>query len=200
MNINLFKIGTLLLVGFLTITSCGADDENSNVGMESILSNNERLLIDCPKSASDQVVQGNFKGIPFVSPGGSYRDQSFGGEEAYSCRIYIKSPLGTGDCAFPKFEGYGDTILFSLNSLEPQTFEISDQFNSESQAYNNTLKFNRISEDDGTTIVELSCGVITITEYDALTGELFGTVVAKGMEGSTIDGNFVLDFCDKSIF
>jgi len=65
---------------------------------------------------------------------------------------------------------------------------------------NKTLSFIRVTEIDAHTITELSCGIVTITKYDDISGKIYGSVVAKGVGESNIDGNFVLDFCDKNIF
>lgn len=123
----------------------------------------------------------------FKLPAGFFKEFTFGSETTYRGEIYVKEDLDD-DCFFPFFEGTQDNILFPIPSLEPQTITLSE-------SGNNTLNFNRIA--NGITEVELAeCGTITITSYDATTGVLEGTVVARGQEGSTVNGNFTLLLCE----
>ena len=156
----------------LVATSCSDDDSSGGSGCITLI---------------DQPVQGSFRGEAFVSPAGFYKEFTFGGETTYRGEIYVKEDTDD-DCAFPFFDGTQDNILFPLPSLEPQTITLSD-------TGNNTLNFNRI--DGVETQVELAeCGTITITNYDAVNGILEGTIVARGQEGSTVNGNFTLLLCE----
>ncbi|MCT8340171.1 hypothetical protein MG296_08895 [Flavobacteriaceae bacterium TK19130] len=169
---NLFA---LILVS-LTLTFCSDNDDSSDENSD-----------DCPELVS-QEAQGNFRGTDFVNQGGFYKEQTFGGNTTYRCEIYVKEATG-GDCFFPEFEAPRDIILFSIESLEQQTIEVSDLSGA------NTLNFNRIA--DGTTTIELAeCGTITITNFDSATSTLEGTVVALGQFGSVINGAFSLELCD----
>ena len=167
-------LAAVVITTGLMLQSCGSDDDSGG-GSD-----------DCP-NLSDQPVQGSFRGTDFVSPDAFYKALTFGGTTTYRADIYTKQRTD-GDCAFPLFEGSQDNILFSIPSLEAQTITLSD-------TGSNTLNFNRIA--NGVTEIELAvCGTIEITTYNATTGELQGTVVARGQEGSVVNGNFTLQLCD----
>lgn len=156
----------------LSVLSCSEDDASGGSGCISLV---------------DQPVQGSFRGEAFVSPAGFYKVTTFGSDTFYRGEIYVKEDMDD-DCVFPFFDGTQDNIIFPLPSLEPQTITLSD-------TGENTLNFNRIA--NGVTEVELAeCGTITITNYDEVNGILEGTVVARGQEGSTVNGNFTLLLCD----
>ncbi|GAB5401178.1 MAG: hypothetical protein Aureis2KO_27630 [Aureisphaera sp.] len=160
----------------ITITSCKSDDGDGGGGEQA----------NTCSEASGQTAQGNFRGDQFVTPGGTYIEAP-GSGNGFNCTIYVKAPNNT-DCVFPTFDGTQDTILFSIDALEPQTLVLSEL------AGSNTLNFNRI--ENGTTTVELAtCGVLEITSYDAAAGELRGTIIAEGQVNSEIDGSFTLSLC-----
>ena len=47
------------------------------------------------------------------------------------------------------------------------------------------------------TEIELAvCGTLNITSYNSNTGELQGNIVARGQDGSVVNGNFTLDLCN----
>lgn len=164
----------LVITGGLILQSCSSDDGSSGGGG------------NCP-DIENQTAQGNFRGTDFVSPGGVYKDFSFGGDPLWRIDLYVKDRTG-GSCLFPEFDGSQDVILFSIPSLEPQTINFSE-------SGDNTLNFNRIA--GNITEVELAtCGSVEITSYNATTGELQGRIVARGQEGSTVNGSFTLDLCD----
>ncbi|WP_010523063.1 hypothetical protein [Aquimarina agarivorans] len=163
--------------------SCGSDDSDDNGGGNANC--NAPALID-------QVAQGNFRGAAFTVQGGTYRSQQVNSTDKYFCRIHIKEQTG-GSCAFPEFEGTNDAIIFSLPTLEIQTITYTDLDVTNSDALASQLSFNRIAEE---TSVELSCGTLNITELDSETNQLKGNVTAEGVEGSIINGNFVLDLCE----
>jgi hypothetical protein len=165
----------LIITGSLFMQSCGSDDDSSNGGSDNCL------------TLTDQPVQGNFRGTSFVSPAGFYKVYNNGGTTTYRGEIYVKENLES-DCFFPTFEGSQDIILFPLPSLDVQTITLSE-------TGDNTLNFNRIV--DVETQIELAtCGTVSITNYNEVTGELQGTVVAIGQEGSTVNGNFTLLLCE----
>ncbi len=174
----------LAFVLFLGITSCSSSDDDSSGGGNG-----------CSKTITNQIAQGSFMGTTFTSQGGVYRDQSFGDETRFFCTINVKSPTG-GSCFFPEFEGDDDTILFSIDSLDAQTFDVTDEFSTDG-SIPKTLSFNRITSENGEslTINELSCGRIVIDGLND-SDQLTGSVVATGLEGSLINGNFVLDLCE----
>ncbi len=177
---NFRKVLVILVTVFLVNISCSSDDGGDGNSSSS-----------CSTTITDQTAQGNFRGISFTSPGGSYREQNFDGEISYFCRIYVEDSLDVNDCVFPDFEGTQDTILFGLSSLEAQNISLSDDL---SQGVDNiTLNFNRI--DDTGTESELACGTLVIDGLNAVS-QLTGSIVATGVNGSTINGNFVLDFCE----
>ncbi|MBO6605351.1 hypothetical protein [Psychroserpens sp.] len=162
----------LFSVCALVFTSCSDDDSSGGTACITLV---------------DQPVQGSFRGDAFVSPAGFFKILTFGSETTYRGEIYVKEDIDD-DCFFPFFDGTQDNILFPLPSLEPQTITLSD-------TGVNTLNFNRIV--NGVTEVELAeCGTITITSYDEANGILEGTVVARGQEGSTVNGNFTLLLCE----
>lgn len=161
------------IIGGLMMQSCSSSDDSSSGG-------------NCP-SLSDQLAQGNFRGIEYTSPGGVYKDFSFGGDPLWRIDLYVKNRTG-GSCLFPEFDGTQDVILFSIPSLEPQTINFSE-------SGENTLNFNRI-EGNVTTVELATCGRVVITSYDSNTGELQGNIVARGQEGSIVNGNFTLQLCD----
>ena len=164
----------LVITGALLVQLCGSDDDSSGGG-------------DNCTNATNQAVQGNFRGTSFVSPDAFYKELTFGGNTTYRVDIYTKERTD-GDCVFPLFDGSQDTILFSIPSLEVQTVTLSE-------TGSNTLNFNRVA--DGVTEIELAvCGTIEITNYNEATGEIEGTVIARGQEGSLVDGNFTLQLCD----
>lgn len=166
-----FVVVTLVFSSF-TFNSCSDDDSSDGSGCITLL---------------DQAVQGSFRGDAYVSPAGFYKINTFGNETFYRGEIYVKEDQDD-DCVFPFFEGTQDNIIFPLPSLEVQTITLSE-------FGENTLNFNRIA--NGVTEVELAeCGTITITNYDEAAGILEGTVVARGQEGSTVNGNFTLLLCD----
>ncbi|MDC8005492.1 hypothetical protein POV27_15650 [Aureisphaera galaxeae] len=170
------KYIALAFIVSVSLISCKSDDGDGGGGEEAAT---------CAE-ASSQTAQGNFRETAFVATGGKYIEAP-GSGTGFICTIYVKSPTNT-DCVFPTFEGTQDTILFSIDALEPQTLILSELAGSD------TLNFNRIA--DGTTSVELAeCGVLEITSYDATAGELRGTVIAEGQLGSMIDGSFVLSLC-----
>lgn len=180
------KVFGVIATTLILITSCSSDDGDGGDSSS-----------DCSTTITDQVAQGNFRGISFTSPGGTYRDISFDGEEDYICKIFVTAPIDNTSCVFPDFgTTTTDTLLFGLSSLEAQTFNVESDFDfGDNQPP--TLNFNRI--DDNQTTVELSCGVIIIDGLNA-SGQLTGSIVAIGVEGSSINGNFVLDLCDTSSF
>lgn len=162
---------TIILAGVL-LQSCNSSDDSSGS--------------NCP-TLIDQPAQGSFRGTSFVSPDAYYRVSTFGQTTMITARIYVREAID-GDCLFPFFGEPEDVILFGLPSLEVQTISLQE-------TGDNTLNFNRIV--DGVTEVELAvCGTIEITSYNETTGELQGTITAKGQEGSTVNGNFTLQFCD----
>lgn len=132
----------------------------------------------------DQPAEGNFKGVDFTIQDGTHRVLG----NSYYCRIYVTELTG-GDCAFPQFGGNEGAILFSLPlDLTPQTITLSDI-----AGEGETLNFNSISQ--GVTFAELAeCGELEIISNTATTVE--GRVIAKGQEGSTINGNFTLTLCE----
>lgn len=177
---NFRKVLVILVTTFIVNTSCSSDDGDGGDSSS-----------NCSTTITDQTAQGNFRGISFTSPGGSYREQNFDGEISYFCRINVKDPIDVNDCVFPDFEGTQDTILFGLSSLEAQNISLSDDL---SQGVDNiTLNFNRI--DNNGTEAELACGSLVIDGLNAA-GQLTGSIVARGVEGSSINGNFVLDLCE----
>ena len=164
---------TFIIIGSLIVQSCDSDDDSPSGGD------------NCPDLVN-QTAQGNFRGTDFVSQGGFYKDFSFGGEASFRIDLYVKERTG-GDCFFPVFDGTQDIILFSIPSLEPQTINFSE-------IGDNTLNFNRIV--NGVTEIELAtCGTVEITNYDTLTGELEGNLFARGQDGSVVNGNFTVEFC-----
>ncbi len=171
---------SILLLSIVT-TSCGSDDDSNNTNSK-----------DCSTQPKAEIATGSFKGQSFTVTGGRYTDQSFGDEKRYSCAIYIK-PVKSGSCFFPNFEGLNEQILFSINSLEPQTIVVSDVFSGEIKP---TLNFNRIANtnDGPETQIELSCGTLIISGVE--NNQLKGRVFANGTEGSTVNGAFTLDLCD----
>jgi hypothetical protein len=172
-KIKIVLVALVLTVGF-AFQSCSSSDDSSSGGG------------DCPNLAS-QVAEGNFRGTAFTSPGGVYKDISFGGDPLWRIDLYVKDRTG-GSCFFPEFEGTQDIILFAISSLEPQTITFS-------AIGQNTLNFNRIV--GNVTEVELAtCGSVEITSYNADTGELQGNIVARGQNGSVVNGNFTLALCE----
>lgn len=170
-------LAAVVITGILMLHSCSSDDDSSADGNE-----------DSCGEVTNQPVQGNFRGESFVSPDAFYKEFNFGGMTTYRVDIYTKERID-GDCVFPFFEGAQDNILFSIPTLDVQTITLSE-------SGENTLNFNRIV--NGVTQIELAeCGEINITNYNATTGEIQGTVYAKGQEGSVVDGNFTLQFCDN---
>lgn len=168
------------LVAVIGLLSCSSDDDKGSEG------NNG----ECPKSIANQVARGNFKGTNFEVTGGIYIDQSFDGTARFFCSIHVKEVTG-GNCSFPTFEGSNDTVLFTLTSLEAQTFDVNDEISTDG-VIRPTLNFNRTKGIE--TEAELSCGRIIINGLND-NDQLTGSVVATGVEGSTINGNFVLDLC-----
>jgi len=172
-KIKIVLVALVLTAGF-AFQSCSSSDDSSSGGG------------DCPNLAS-QVAEGNFRGTAFTSPGGVYKDFSFDGDPLWRIDLYVKDRTG-GSCLFPEFEGTQDVILFSIPSLEPQTITFSE-------TGENTLNFNRIV--GNVTEVELAvCGTLNITSYNSNTGELQGNIVARGQDGSVVNGNFALDLCN----
>lgn len=173
------KITRYILFAFivtLALVACKSDDGGGGGG------ETENCTV-----ADSQTAQGNFRGADFVSPGGTYIEAP-GNGNGFNCAIYVKSPTNE-DCVFPLFAGTQDIILFSIDALEPQTLTISEFGGA------TILNFNRIV--DNTTEVELgTCGVLEITSYDEVAGELSGTIVAIGQGNSTINGSFVLSLCE----
>ena len=181
------KLNRLFLILSLVLFSCGSDDSDSdtNGGGD-----------DCPKTPTDQVAQGNFKGTAFTSPGGSYFKSAGGTNTGYTGVIFIAEKTG-GSCVFPEFEDGDGRILFSIESLEAQTITLSASGGDNTS----TLNFNStINDPDPITDAELSCGIIEIKTVDTDKGEISGSVIATGVNGSKIDGNFTLTFCDASAF
>ena len=171
---NQLKLIVILSGILLLVASCNKSNDDDGGGTS-----------NCTAVAT-QAAQGNFKGTAFTSPGGTYIENP-GTATGYRCTIYVKSPNNT-DCVFPTFDGTQDTILFSINSLENQTITLSDTSGS------NTLSFNRI--DGTTTDIELAeCGEIKITSFNATSEILQGTIIAKGQDGSEINGSFQLSLC-----
>ena len=181
------KFNRLFLIFSLVLFSCGSDDSDSDTNGGGG---------DCPKTPTDQVAQGNFRGTAFTSPGGSYFERTGPTGNVYQCTIFVSEKTG-GSCIFPDFKEGNKTILFSIDELEPQTITVSNSLENN----NSTLNFNSISTGtDIETIAELSCGVIDIKTVDTDKGEISGSVIATGVDGSKIDGNFTLTFCDKEVF
>ena len=170
------KVLVILMVATLS-WSCSSDDDSSGNGN------------DCPNLIS-QTAQGSFKGSSFTSPGGTYMVAP-GTDNGYRCRVYVREVI-SGSCTFPDFEGTTqDVILFTIPNLNSQTITLSD-------TGVNTLNFNRIAVENGVSVTSIelaTCGTITITELDTAAETLSGTVVAIGQDGSTVNGNFILDLC-----
>ncbi len=177
---KLFKQVFFTLSIGLLLASCGSDDDSTSTDDQQGGSNCIELV--------SQVAQGNFRGEAFVSNEGYYTPFTSGSETTYTIKLFVKTNLES-DCFFPTFEGTQDVILFSISSLDNQSFEVSDTSGS------STLNFNRIA--DGVTEIELAeCGTIEITGFNAGTGELQGNVVARGQEGSIVNGDFTLELCE----
>lgn len=158
--------------------SCSSDDDSSGGS-------------NCPNLVS-QSAQGNFKGNNFVTPGGTFQ-LSPGQNNGYTCKIYVESRTG-GSCTFPIFNndsGPQDTILFSIPDLSNQTLTFSD-------TGGNAINFNRVTIENNrsVTILELSvCGTVNITNHDTTNDTLSGNIVARGQDGSEVNGTFTLDLC-----
>lgn len=193
MKLNFLNAAATIFTSLLLITSCSSDDDSSNSGVTDAGSGSTN---ECPSTPTDQVAQGNFSGTDFTSSGGTYLDRSFGEQTDFFCRIYVKSPISIDDCSFPEFDGTQDSILFSIASLEAQTINVSEEFTiGDNGELPPTLSFNRIGTEF--TEAELSCGTIIIDGLNDV-DQLTGSVIATGVDGSSIDGNFVLDFCNPS--
>lgn len=158
--------------------SCSSDDDSSGSS-------------SCPDLVS-QTAQGNFQGDNFVTPGGTYQ-LSPGQNNGYTCVIYVENRTG-GSCTFPVFNndlGPQDSIRFSIPDLNNQTLTFSD-------TGGNTINFNRVTIENNVpvTIAELAvCGTVNITNHDTTNDTLSGNIVARGQDGSEINGTFTLDLC-----
>jgi len=171
----------LLMFGFLSCSD--EDDSTTDEGSDETTTCLEYL---------NQEAQGEFQGESFTAQGGTYSE--FFGE--YRCKIYVNELIG-GDCSFPEFGGNEAVIIFSLEALELQSITFTDT--AEIGETVNTLNFNSIVLEDNVsvTVVELAtCGALEITDVDLENNTVSGTIVAKGQEGSFINGNFTLDFCE----
>lgn len=196
MNLNFLKPLSAIFTSLLLMTSCSSDDSESSNNNSTDSGIIEESSTTCETTPTDQIAQGIFKEDSFTASGGAYREQNFGDKVNYFCTIYVKSPIDLEACIFPEFEGTDDTIIFSLSSLEAQTIELSNDL---TQGFDTvTLNFNRIDL-EGETKTELGCGTLIIDGINE-DNQLTGSVIANGDNGSTIDGNFVLDFCDSSSF
>lgn len=168
---------------FLIVTTLAWSCSSSDGG-------NDNGSSPCPQLLS-QAAQGSFRGESFTSPGGTYLKAP--GDNGYIINVYVKNRV-SGSCAFPVFDGntIQDVIKFSIPSLALQTITLS-------QTGSNTLNFNRIADEGNgpVTSVELAtCGTVNITNHDVIAETLSGNLVAKGQDGSTVNGSFVLDLCE----
>lgn len=144
----------------------------------------------------DQVAQGTVLGYDFTVQGGTYSEL----RDSYTCRIWVQKPTG-GSCFFPTFDPINEelrqvTILFGLDELKKQTITFSDT--AEVGVTLNTLNFNANKLIDNTNVTDAelaTCGTVEITEVDLDTNVIKGRIVAYGQNGSTINGNFTLDYC-----
>lgn len=156
-------------------------------------------FLACSKSSSNEVVnpepdtscstiktqsaQGKFRGRDFTYIVGYY--QKIG--TRYQCRLFTKVSTDSS-CIFGTFTGDDDKILWSIPTLGAQTIVLNQT--------TSTLNFNRILASNSNTEIELAdCGKIEILSYDDVTKKITGRLIAKGQQGSTVDGNFVLDLC-----
>ena len=187
---------TKILVSFIIITSlfsCGSDDHEIILSkdIDTNISNNCGDFIN-------QEAKGIVKGFDFINEGGTYTLRN----NEYYCKIYTKKAIG-GSCFFPEHESFSESlievkILFGLKELKPQTITFSDTVEI-GGTLDNTLNFNAIHYEASTnsnyTDVELAtCGTLEIIEVANNT--ISGKIVAKGQKGSTINGNFTLEYCE----
>lgn len=178
-----------LIIAVLTIFSLTSCMEYDDDGLPDIGDGDtENPDVDCAEII-DQLAQGNFKGTDFTYTGGSYASQDSTNTN-YICHIHINTSL-TGNCLPEYGENQDiDEIIFSLDSLAAQTMTFQESGGS-------TLNFNRFVVSDSTTLTELAvCGTMYIDSIGTTDNKVYGRVTATGQEGSTINGNFQLDFCE----
>ena len=186
------KFNRLLLIFVLVLFSCGSDDDAGS-------SNNDNVdQSECSKTPTDQVAQGNFKGRAFTSPGGSYYELPGPTGNIFQGAIFTANKIDDSGCVFPDFEGsVTGKILFSLDKLEPQTIS----FSAAGDNGESVLNFNSTPTGSDVDVdIELACGLLEIKSVDTDKGELTGSIIATGVNGSKIDGNFTLAFCDRNSF
>ncbi len=170
-----------ILASFILITSvlsCSSNDDEAN------LSNN------CG-DFKEQTAQGNFRGKSFTVKGGTYKKVF----DDYSFTLFIYEETSGDPCFVPQFNEGQDVINISLSSAEPQTITISNT----GQSDTNMLSFIRTKQIPNGVSVDAetsNCGTFEIVSIDSTTKVLTGRVVAKGVEGSEINGNFTLQLCE----
>ncbi|WP_440879549.1 hypothetical protein [Tenacibaculum sp. C7A-26P2] len=170
-----------ILASFILITivlSCSSNDDEAN------LSNN------CG-DFKEQTAQGNFRGKSFTVKGGTYKKVF----DDYSFTLFIYEETSGDPCFVPQFNEGQDVINITLSSAEPQSITISNT----GQSGTDMLSFIRTTQDSNGASIdsELSeCGTIEIISVDSTTKALKGRVVAKGVQGSEINGNFTLQLCE----
>ncbi|WGH74495.1 hypothetical protein P8625_10335 [Tenacibaculum tangerinum] len=176
-----------IIASFILVTSvlsCSSDEDTTSANCGDVV---------------NQQAQGNVQGFEYINKGGTYTELSNG---EYNCAIFIQEPIG-GSCFFPDFEPINEElievkILFGLKELKPQTITFSDTAEI-GGTLENTLNFNAIINDKDTntnyTDAELAtCGTLEIIEIKDNT--ITGKIIAEGQKGSSINGNFTLDFCE----
>lgn len=174
----------LLSLSFFFIFSCSeySDDEN--------IINNTNTTVNCDNlTFTEQDAQGVFSGENYTYTQAHYTPLGEGEDMRYIVSILINEPTG-GTCFFPDYEGNANKrIIFSIPTLEQQTYDFLNT--------NIALNFNTTIPNDINAELAM-CWKFELISLDTETNKVYGKIVAKGVDGSTIDGNLTLDLCENN--